>query len=80
MIHLTIAQYTIERNTRSDHEEEHQRQPDFFELQYFGLGLRLARKKNSNTNPVSTKCRLQIGYKMQTRYKMQTAGWVQIAD
>ena len=29
--------------------------------------------------PVSTKCRLQTGYKMKTRYKMQTAEWVQNA-
>ena len=27
-------------------------------------------------NTVSIKCRLQIGFKMQTRYKMQTADWV----
>ena len=32
----------------------------------------LATKKYVN-NSVSTKCRLQTGYKMQTRYKMQTA-------
>ena len=30
--------------------------------------------------PVSTKCRLQTGYKMQNRYKMQTADCVQNAD
>ena len=29
---------------------------------------------------VSTKCRLQTGYKMQNRYKMQTADCVQNAD
>ena len=32
------------------------------------------------TNPVSTKCRLQTGCKMQTRYKMQTEDWVGNAD
>ena len=37
-------------------------------------------EQKSYTNPVSTKCRLQTGYKMQTRYKMQTADWVQNAD
>ena len=43
-------------------------------LQCFRFRLEARSKKNSSTTPVSTKCRLLIGY------KMQTVGWVQIAD
>ena len=55
----------------------------FFRAPLFRSGLEARLDKNSNTNPVSTKCRLQTadrvqnadcrqrtGYKMQTRYKM----------
>ena len=46
----------------------------FFELQYFGLDLRLAWTKTaiSIRSVQNADCRLQTGYKMQTRYKMQT--------
>ena len=38
----------------------------FFRAPLFRSGLEARSNKNSNTNPVSTKCRLQTGYKMQT--------------
>ena len=46
----------------------------FFELQYFGLDLRLAWTKTAIPirSVQNADCRLQTGYKMQTRYKMQT--------
>ena len=46
----------------------------FFGAPIFRSRLEARSKKNSSTTPVSTKCRLLIGY------KMQTVGWVQIAD
>ena len=54
----------------------------FFELQYFGPDLRLARTKTAIPirSVQNADCRLQTGYKMQTRLKMQTADWVQNAD
>ena len=42
----------------------------FFRAPTFRSGLEARSNKNSNTNPVSTKCRLQTGY------KIQTADWV----
>ena len=42
----------------------------------FRSGLEARSNKNSNTSPVSTKCRLQTA----AGYKMQTADWVQNAD
>ena len=42
----------------------------FFRAPIFRSGLEARSNKNSNTNPVSTKCRLQTGY------KIQTADWV----
>ena len=39
----------------------------FFRAPIFRSGLEARSNKNSNTNPVSTKCRLQTGYKMQTQ-------------
>ena len=44
----------------------------FFRAPIFLFGLQAHSNKNSNTSPVSAKCRLQTGYKMQTVYKMQT--------
>ena len=41
----------------------------FFRAPIFRSGLEARSNKNSNTNPVSKKCRLQTGYKMQTKYK-----------
>ena len=38
----------------------------------FWSGREARSNKNSNTTPVSTVCRLQTGWKMPTRYKMQT--------
>ena len=54
----------------------------FFELQYFGPDLRLARTKTAIPiqSVQNADCRPQTGYNMQTRYKMQTADWVQNAD
>ena len=52
-------------------------QESFFELQYFGLDLRLARTKTAIPIRMQTAdCRLKTGGKMQTRYKMQIADWV----
>ena len=42
----------------------------FFRAPTFRSGLEARSNKNSNTNLVSTKCRLQTGY------KIQTADWV----
>ena len=46
----------------------------FFELQYFGPNLRVARTKTAIPirSVQNADCRLQTGYKMQIRYKMQT--------
>ena len=44
----------------------------FFRAPIFRFGLEARSNRNSNTNPFSTRCRLQTGYKMQTRYKMPT--------
>ena len=44
----------------------------FLRAPIFLFGLQAHSNKNSNTSPVSAKCRLQTGYKMQTVYKMQT--------
>ena len=54
----------------------------FFEPQYFGPDLRLARTKTaiSIRSVQNADCRLHTGHKMQTRYKMQTADRVQNAD
>ena len=43
----------------------------FFELQYFGPDLRLARTKTATPirSVQNADCRLQTGYKMQTKYK-----------
>ena len=38
----------------------------FFRAPIFRCGLEARSNKKRNTNPVSTKCRLQTGYKMQT--------------
>ena len=54
----------------------------FFEPQYFGPDLRLARTKTAKPirSVQNADCRLHTGHKMQTRYKMQTADRVQNAD
>ena len=39
----------------------------FFRAPIFLFGLQAHSNKNSNTSPVSAKCRLQTGYKMQTK-------------
>ena len=41
----------------------------FLRAPIFRSGLEARSNKNSNTNPVSKKCRLQTGYRMQTKYK-----------
>ena len=47
-------------------------QQSFLRAPIFRFGLEARSNRNSNTNPFSTRCRLQTGYKMQTRYKMPT--------
>ena len=62
-------------NIQSTHQSQRPRQSTiFFRAPLFRSRLEARSNKKGNTNPVSTKCRLQTGY------KMQTADWVQNAD
>ena len=58
-------------STYSPHISQDSRTKFFFEVQYSGLDLRLARTKTAIPirSVQNADCRLQTGYKMQTRYK-----------
>ena len=57
-------------STYSPHISQDSRTKFFFEVQYSGLDLRLARTKTAIPirSVQNADCRLQTGYKMQTRY------------
>ena len=58
-------------STYSPHISQDSRTKFFFEVQYSGLDLRLARTKTAIPirSVQNADCRLKTGYKMQTRYK-----------